>query len=86
MITATEAGQISAMNYKTELDRLRENFTLVVKTAAEFGYNKAYFSSTDKYAVKLQLLDEIRAAGYETVGWLVGAGVNFHDITVYWGE
>ena len=66
MITATEAGQISAMNYKTELDRLRENFTLVVKTAAEFGYNKAYFSSTDKYAVNLHLLDELRPAGNET--------------------
>ena len=86
MITATEAGQISAMNYKTELDKLRHSFTLAVKTAAEMGETEAYFNSTATYKAKLQLLEEVRALGYTTGGWNTGASANFHDITVYWGE
>lgn len=86
MITATEAGQLTSMNYKAEIDRLRDSFTSAVKTAAESGENKAYFNSTAKYETKLQLLSDIRALGYKTGGWFPGASNNFHDIMVYWGE
>jgi hypothetical protein len=86
MISATEAGQISAMNYKTELDKLRHSFTLAVKTAAEMGETKAYFNSTASQAAKTELLQDIQALGYRTGGWKSGASANFHDIIVYWGE
>jgi hypothetical protein len=86
MITADNAQHLTAMNYKTEIDRLRDSFTSAVKTVAEFGESKAYFNSTAKYETKLQLLSDIRALGYKTDGWFPGVSHNFHDITVYWGE
>lgn len=86
MITADAAQHLTAMNHKTEIDRLRDSFTSAVKTAAEFGENKAYFNSTAKYETKLQLLSDIRALGYRTDGWFPGVSNKFHDITVYWGE
>lgn len=86
MITATEAGQLTSMNYRTEIDKLRHSFTLAVKTAAEMGETKAYFNSTASQQAKTQLLQDIGALGYRTSGWKSGASPNFDEIFVYWDK